>query len=54
VRKLYSAPATIIRPFPDIIEAFNFEGSLDGELLVGREEEGAIRRRPFGDLQQRS
>ncbi len=35
--------------FPEIVEAMNFQGVLDGELLVIREGEVA----PFADLQQR-
>src|SRR6185369_4814072 len=35
--------------FPDIVEAIDFEGVFDGELLVRREEAVA----PFNDLQQR-
>jgi DNA ligase-1 len=54
VRKLYSRTGDDISgAFPDILELLNFEGSVDGELLVGREEAGAIAVAPFGDLQQR-
>src|SRR6185295_8025253 len=54
VRKLYSRTGDDISgAFPDIFEALDFEGSLDGELLVGRAEGGAIAVAPFGDLQQR-
>ena len=35
--------------FPDVIETFNFDGTLDGELLIRRD--GVIA--PFGDLQKR-
>ena len=45
-----AAPArTYRRAFPDIIEAIDFDGVFDGELLVRREEAVA----PFNDLQQR-
>lgn len=54
VRKLYSRTGDDISgAFPDIIESLDFDGALDGELLVGREEAGAIAVAPFGDLQQR-
>jgi DNA ligase-1 len=54
VRRLYSRTGDDISgAFPDILEFLDFEGSLDGELLVGREEAGAIAVAPFGDLQQR-
>jgi ATP-dependent DNA ligase len=35
--------------FPDLLDALDFEGTLDGELLVIRQDEV----RPFGELQQR-
>ena len=54
VRRLYSRTGDDISgAFPDILEVLDFEGAIDGELLVGREEEGAIAVAPFGDLQQR-
>ncbi len=54
MRRLYSRTGDDISgAFPDILELLEFEGALDGELLVGREEEGAIAVAPFGDLQQR-
>jgi DNA ligase-1 len=50
VRRLYSRTGEdISRSFPDVLEALDFEGALDGELLVLRGGEVA----PFGDLQQR-
>jgi len=50
VRRLYSRTGDeISRAFPDLMEALDFEGALDGELLVIRD--GAVA--PFGDLQQR-
>jgi len=50
VKRLYSrAGDDISTAFPDIVEAIDFEGVFDGELLVRREEAVA----PFNDLQQR-
>ena len=50
LKKLYSrAGEDVSGAFPDIIEAIDFEGVFDGELLVRREEAIA----PFNDLQQR-
>ena len=50
VRRLYSRTGDdISQAFPDLIEALDFEGALDGELLVMRDGRAA----PFGDLQQR-
>jgi DNA ligase 1 len=50
VKRLYSrAGEDISAAFPDIVEAIDFEGVFDGELLVRREEAVA----PFNDLQQR-
>jgi DNA ligase-1 len=50
VRRLYSRTGDeISKSFPDVLEALNFEGAIDGELLVMREGRVA----PFGDLQQR-
>jgi len=50
VRRLYTRTGDdISRSFPDVVEALEFEGVLDGELLVVRE--GRIA--SFGDLQQR-
>ena len=47
---LYSRTGDDIgKSFPDVLEALDFEGVLDGELLVL--EKGDSRR--FGDLQQR-
>jgi DNA ligase-1 len=49
-RRLYSrAGEDVSGAFPDIVEAIDFEGVLDGELLVRREAVVA----PFNDLQQR-
>ncbi len=50
VRRIYSrTDDEISAGFPDLIEALDFEGVVDGELLVVRDGEIA----PFGDLQQR-
>jgi DNA ligase-1 len=50
VKRLYSrAGEDVSASFPDILEAIDFEGVFDGELLVRREEAVA----PFNDLQQR-
>ncbi|WP_378947441.1 cisplatin damage response ATP-dependent DNA ligase [Paracoccus sp. R86501] len=50
VRRLYSRTGEDISgSFPDVIEALNFDGAIDGELLVRRGADVA----PFGDLQKR-
>jgi DNA ligase-1 len=50
IRRLYSrAGEGVSGAFPDIIEAIDFDGVFDGELLVRREQAIA----PFNDLQQR-
>jgi ATP-dependent DNA ligase len=50
IRRLYSrAGEDISAAFPDIVEAIDFDGVFDGELLVRRGETVA----PFNDLQQR-
>lgn len=50
VRRLYTRTGDdISRTFPDVVESLNFEGVLDGELLVMRNGRVA----PFADLQQR-
>ncbi|MGN7867438.1 cisplatin damage response ATP-dependent DNA ligase [Paracoccus sp. 22332] len=49
-RRLYSRTGEdISASFPDLIEALNFDGALDGELLVRRGDDVAV----FGDLQKR-
>ncbi|WP_050526062.1 cisplatin damage response ATP-dependent DNA ligase [Pseudorhodobacter aquimaris] len=49
-RRLYSRTGEDISPaFPDILETLDFEGTIDGELLVRRGDAIA----PFGDLQKR-
>ena len=50
-RRLYSRTGDdISAAFPDLVEALDFEGALDGELLVRRPDGGIA---PFADLQQR-
>ncbi|MDP8916223.1 MAG: cisplatin damage response ATP-dependent DNA ligase [Pseudomonadota bacterium] len=50
VRRLYSRTGEdISRSFPDVLDALDLEGAIDGELLVVRGGEVAS----FGDLQQR-
>ncbi|RDD72781.1 cisplatin damage response ATP-dependent DNA ligase [Paracoccus versutus] len=50
MRRLYSRTGEdISHAFPDVIEAMDFHGSADGELIVRREGEVA----PFGELQKR-
>ncbi|MEI6201825.1 MAG: cisplatin damage response ATP-dependent DNA ligase [Enhydrobacter sp.] len=50
VKRLYSrAGEDVSGAFPDIVDAIDFEGVFDGELLVRRDEAIA----PFNDLQQR-
>lgn len=54
VRRIYSRTGDdISHAFPDILEAMDFEGAIDGELLVGRLGENGIVAGSFGDLQQR-
>jgi DNA ligase-1 len=49
-KKLYSRTGDEIgHAFPDVVDFLNFEGVIDGELLVKRD--GSVA--PFGDLQQR-
>ncbi len=53
-RRLYSRTGDDIgAAFPDLLDAMAFEGSLDGELLVGRVGDNGIEAGTFGDLQQR-
>lgn len=54
-RRIYSRTGDDIgRAFPDLLDAIDFEGSVDGELLVGRTgEDGTIKVGSFSDLQQR-
>ena len=49
-RRLYSRTGEdIAAAFPDVIAALNFDGVIDGELLIFKDGHAA----PFGDLQQR-
>ena len=50
LRRLYSRTGDDIgTAFPDLLEALDFEGAVDGELLIRRGQDVA----PFGDLQRR-
>ncbi|MGA0545721.1 cisplatin damage response ATP-dependent DNA ligase [Brevundimonas sp. VNH65] len=50
VRRLYSRSGDdISSAFPDVLSGLDFEGVVDGELVIRREDVVA----PFGDLQQR-
>jgi DNA ligase 1 len=50
VRRLYSRTGEDVSgAFPDLLDALDFDGAVDGELLVRRGDQVA----PFGDLQQR-
>ncbi len=54
VRRLYSRTGDdISSTFPDVLEAMDFEGAIDGELLVGHHGETGIETATFSDLQQR-
>lgn len=54
VRRLYSRTGDDISgAFPDILEAMDYEGAIDGELLVGRHGETGLDTATFSDLQQR-
>ena len=54
LRRLYSRTGDDISgAFPDILEAMDFEGAIDGELLVGHYGETGIETATFSDLQQR-
>ncbi|MCO5730968.1 cisplatin damage response ATP-dependent DNA ligase [Rhizobium sp. SSA_523] len=53
-RKLYSRSGDDVSgAFPDVIAAINFEGVVDGELLVGGTARSNSATRTFSDLQQR-
>lgn len=53
-RKLYSRSGDDISgAFPDILEAANFDGVIDGELLIGGTARSNSSTRTFSDLQQR-
>ncbi|WP_420410561.1 cisplatin damage response ATP-dependent DNA ligase [Hoeflea sp.] len=54
VNRLYSRTGDDISgAFPDLVDAFGFEGVLDGELLVARPVDGGLETGTFSDLQQR-
>ena len=55
VKRLYSRTGDDVgQAFPDLLEAMEFEGTLDGELLVARPElRDGLEVGSFGDLQQR-
>ncbi|QBK29435.1 cisplatin damage response ATP-dependent DNA ligase [Roseitalea porphyridii] len=54
VARIYSRTGDdISHAFPDLLAAMSFDGAIDGELLVGHYQDGAIRVGTFGDLQQR-
>ena len=54
VRRLYSRTGDDISgTFPDVLEAMDFDGAIDGELLVGHHGETGIDTATFSDLQQR-
>ncbi|MBP1842526.1 DNA ligase-1 [Rhizobium petrolearium] len=53
-RKLYSRSGDdITGAFPDVVDAINFEGVIDGELLIGGTARSNNPTRTFSDLQQR-
>ena len=53
-KKLYSRSGDdITGAFPDVVEAINFDGVIDGELLVGGTKRTNAPTRTFSDLQQR-
>lgn len=53
-RKLYSRSGDDISgAFPDILDAANFDGVIDGELLIGGTARSNSATRTFSDLQQR-
>ncbi len=54
VRRLYTRTGEDIGDaFPDVLDGLDFEGAIDGELLVGRLEGEAINAGSFSELQQR-
>jgi DNA ligase-1 len=54
VARLYTRTADdISRTFPDLVEALDFDGAIDGELLIGAHGENGFLLGSFGDLQQR-
>jgi len=54
IARIYSRTGDDISgSFPDLLAAMDFNGSLDGELLVGHHGTEGVRVGTFGDLQQR-
>ncbi|WEK51797.1 MAG: cisplatin damage response ATP-dependent DNA ligase [Candidatus Kaistia colombiensis] len=54
VRRLYTRTGEDIGDtFPDMLDALDFDGAIDGELLVGRRAGEAIEPGSFSELQQR-
>ncbi|MCP4381702.1 MAG: cisplatin damage response ATP-dependent DNA ligase [Hyphomicrobiales bacterium] len=54
VARLYTRTGDdISRAFPDLVDALNFEGALDGELLIGERSDMGFATGSFSDLQQR-
>jgi DNA ligase-1 len=54
VARLYTRTADdISRTFPDLVEALDFEGAIDGELLIGARGVDGFLLGSFSDLQQR-
>lgn len=54
LRRIFSRSGEdISASFPDIVDAITFEGTVDGELLVGGSMNTNLQARPFSDLQQR-
>jgi DNA ligase-1 len=54
VHRLYSRTGDdISHAFPDLLDAFAFDGALDGELLVARPQGTEVETGSFSDLQQR-
>ncbi|MBK1623011.1 cisplatin damage response ATP-dependent DNA ligase [Afifella marina] len=52
--RLYSRTGDDISgAFPDVLEQMDFDGAIDGELLVARQGEEGMAIAPFSDLQQR-
>lgn len=54
VARIYSRTGDDISgSFPDLLAAIDFDGCIDGELLIGHYDDGVIKPGSFGDLQQR-
>jgi DNA ligase 1 len=54
VRRLYTRTGDDISPtFPDLVETLDFDGAIDGELLIGARSEAGFALGSFSDLQQR-